>query len=51
MPHADAYGVRLIGEAAYDVGSGFTVAVRGGYQAREATSGGPSGGLRLGWAF
>jgi hypothetical protein len=51
MPHADHYGVRLIGEIAYDLGSGFTAALRGGYQARDATSGGPSGGLRLNWAF
>jgi hypothetical protein len=51
MPHADRFGVRLIGEALYDVGNGFLVGVRGGYQARDSTSGGPSAGLRLGYAF
>jgi hypothetical protein len=51
MPHADRFGVRLIGEAAYDLGGGFTAALRGGYQAREAASGGASAGLRLMLAF
>jgi hypothetical protein len=53
MPHAgdSNYGVRLLGEAAFDVGRGFGVALRGGYQARLATSGGPSGGATLSYAF
>lgn len=51
MPHADRFGVRLVGEALYLWPNGFGVAVRGGYQARDAASGGPSGGLRLLWAF
>ena len=51
MPHAGRYGVRLIGEISYDFGQGLFGAVRGGYQARDATSGGPSAGIRLGWAF
>jgi hypothetical protein len=51
MPHADRFGVRLIGEVLYDVGNGFMVGVRGGYQARDSTSGGPSAGLRVGYAF
>jgi hypothetical protein len=51
MPHADRFGVRLIGEVLYDFGNGFMAGVRGGYQARDSTSGGPSAGLRLGYAF
>lgn len=51
MPHADRFGVRLLGEVLYDVGNGFMIGVRGGYQARDSTSGGPSAGLRLGYAF
>jgi hypothetical protein len=51
MPHADTYGVRLLGEVGVDVGQGFGVAVRGGYQARLSTSGGPSGGATLSYAF
>jgi hypothetical protein len=51
MPHAGRYGVRLIGEVAYDFGRGFSGAVRGGYQARDATSGGPGAGVRMSWAF
>jgi hypothetical protein len=51
MPHLDDFGVRLLGEVAYDLGSGFSGAVRAGYQARNSTSGGGSAGLRLMWAF
>lgn len=51
MPHAERFGVRLVGEAQYVWPNGFGVAARGGYQARDATSGGPSGGVRLLWAF
>lgn len=51
MPSADRYGVRLLGEVAANVGDGFLVAVRGGYQARDAASGGPSFGTTLGYAF
>jgi hypothetical protein len=51
MPHLDEFGVRLIGEVAYDFGNGLTVALRGGYQARHSTSGSGSAGLRLMWAF
>ena len=51
MPHADNYGVRLIGQIGVDLGHGFTVAARGGYQARKSTSGGPSGGGTLSYAF
>jgi hypothetical protein len=51
MPHADKYGVRLIGQIGVNLGQGFTVAARGGYQARKSTSGGPSGGGTLSYAF
>ena len=47
MPHARNYGLRLLGEVTVDVGRGFGVALRGGYQARLATSGGPTGGATL----
>jgi hypothetical protein len=50
-PHADAYGVRLLAEIAYDVGAGVGVVATGGYQARRSTSGGPSGALSLRYAF
>jgi hypothetical protein len=51
MPHADNYGVRLLGELTAQLGQGFTLAGRGGYQARVSTSGGPSAGMTLGYAF
>jgi hypothetical protein len=51
MPHAEAFGVRLLGDVSVDVGAGFSLAVRGGYQARRSTSGGPSVGGSLSLAF
>ena len=51
MPSAEKYGVRLLGEVALDLGGGFSTAVRGGYQARLATSGGPSAGATISYAF
>lgn len=51
MPHADRYGVRLLSEVGIDAGSGFRISARGGYQARTFTSGGPSGGASLFYAF
>ncbi len=51
MPHADQFGVRLLGEVDWAMGAGFSAAVRGGYQARLFTAGGPSGGLTLRYAF
>jgi hypothetical protein len=50
-PHADAYGVRLSMELAFDAGAGVGVVLGGGYQARQSTSGGPSGGLALRYSF
>ncbi len=51
MPHADAFGVRLLGEGTVDLGSGFAATLRGGYQARRSTSGGPTLGGALSLAF
>jgi hypothetical protein len=51
MPHADDYGVRLLGEVTGQLGGGFSAALRGGYQARVSTGGGPSAGGTLGYAF
>ncbi|HMJ54469.1 MAG TPA: hypothetical protein VK540_20445 [Polyangiaceae bacterium] len=51
MPHADRFGVRLLTEARFDAGKGFGVGFVGGYQARVATSGGPTIGLRGSYAF
>ncbi|HEY4159223.1 MAG TPA: hypothetical protein VGM29_14040 [Polyangiaceae bacterium] len=51
MPHAADYGVRLIGEISGDLGAGFRTSVRGGYQARRFTDGGPSAGATVGYAF
>ena len=50
-PNADRFGVRLLGELKVDGGGGFGVLARGGYQARDAASGGPSGGGHLSYAF
>lgn len=51
MPHANKFGVRLLGELGVDVGGGFSIAARGGYQARLYTEGGASGGGTLAYAF
>lgn len=44
MPHADKYGVRLLGETTVKVAPGMRVGLRGGYQARKFDSGGASFG-------
>lgn len=51
MPHADVAGVRLLGEAAIDLGAGLRLDVRGGYQARRFDQGGPTLGGGLAYAF
>jgi hypothetical protein len=51
MPHAATAGVRLLGEAGFNLGAGFRVDVRGGYQARSFDRGGPSLGGGLAYAF
>lgn len=44
-------GVRLFAELGFTLPEGFLLALRGGYQARDFTSGGASGGLTFGYAF
>lgn len=51
MPHANKFGVRLLGELGVDVGGGFSIAARGGYQARLFTEGGASAGGTVSYAF
>jgi hypothetical protein len=51
MPHADVAGVRLLGDVNIDVGAGFKVNLRGGYQARSFERGGPTAGGGLAYAF
>jgi hypothetical protein len=50
-PHANKFGVRLLGELGVDVGAGFSIAARGGYQARLFTEGGASAGGTVAYAF
>jgi hypothetical protein len=51
MPHASSAGVRLLGDVVLDLGNGFGVALRGGYQARTFASGGPAAGASMSYAF
>jgi hypothetical protein len=51
MPHADRYGIRLLTELRYDLGSGIAFSARGGYQARVSTSGGIAAGGALSYSF
>lgn len=51
MPHAETAGVRLLGEARFDLGVGFGLIARGGYQARTFNRGGPSFGAGVSYAF
>ncbi len=51
MPHAERAGVRLAGDVRFDVGAGFGLGIRGGYQAREFASGGPSAGVSASYSF
>lgn len=44
-------GVRLYTELGLTLPQGFLLALRGGYQARDFTSGGASGGLSIGYSF
>jgi hypothetical protein len=50
-PSADDFGMRLLAEVGWDIGSGFSIAGRSGYQARLSTSGGITAGGTLGYAF
>lgn len=49
--HADSAGVRLVAGGTVDLGAGFSLGLRGGYQARSFASGGPSLGRNAGYAF
>ena len=51
MPHAESAGVRLLGEARVDLGKGFGLVGRGGYQARTFNRGGPTLGAGLSYSF
>lgn len=51
MPHAEAFGVRLYGDVNAYLGRGFSIGVRGGYQARRSTSGGVGLGGNASFAF
>jgi hypothetical protein len=51
MPNAQTFGVRLISEVSVKIAGGFSVQVRGGYQARKFNSGGPGLGGSLSYAF
>lgn len=51
MPHADRYGVRLLTELRWNLGAGFVAGLRGGYQARRSTGGGPAVGATFAYAF
>jgi hypothetical protein len=51
MPHASRAGVRLLGDVVVDVGQGFGLVLRGGYQARTFASGGPAAGASVSYAF
>jgi len=51
MPHAESFGVRLLTDITVDVGRGLSATLRGGYQARRSTAGGPALGVNLALAF
>jgi hypothetical protein len=51
MPHADRAGVRLLGELGIELGRGFHLDMRGGYQARTFNVGGLTLGGGLAYAF
>jgi len=51
MPNADSFGVRLLGELSINLVRGFSLQLRGGYQARRSTSGGPGFGGNVTFAF
>jgi hypothetical protein len=51
MPHAGDFGVRLLADAGFVLGKGFTLWLRGGYQARISRSGGPAAGATLQFGF
>ncbi|MGZ3420099.1 MAG: hypothetical protein ACXWUG_02450 [Polyangiales bacterium] len=50
-PHADRAGVRLVTELGVAHPSGWSIAIRGGYAARDFNSGGPGFGGSLAYSF
>ncbi len=51
MPHAENFGLRLLGEAKVTIGHSVEIGLGGGYLARLSVSGGPSLGGTFGLAF
>jgi hypothetical protein len=51
MPHASDAGVRLLLDAGFNLGKGFSIVLRGGYMARSWTDAGFGGGLSTNLAF
>ncbi len=51
MPHADTAGLRLLAEAGFNLGKGFGITLRGGYQARNFDSGSASAGGSFAYSF
>jgi hypothetical protein len=51
MPAASSAGVRLLMDIGIDLGRGWLLTVRGGYQARTFDAGGPAAGGGLAYAF
>jgi len=51
MPHGSTTGVRLLLDLGFDLGKGFSLTLRGGYQARSFASGGPAAGGSFTYAF
>lgn len=51
MPHAGDFGVRLLADGGFVIGKGFTLWIRGGYQARISRSGGPAVGATVQYGF
>jgi hypothetical protein len=51
MPHADSFGVRLLGDASFKLPRGFAIGARAGYQARRSASGGVGLGGTLLYTF
>lgn len=51
MPHAERFGVRLLADGLIGIGHGFSLGLRGGYQARVSRSGGPTIGATVQLGF
>lgn len=51
MPHAERFGVRLLADGLIQIGHGFALGLRGGYQARVSRSGGPTLGATVQLGF